>query len=79
MNPLKIETTYDRDGYQIKKVTGFTPFQIDRLNRMPYQDMKKEFMKQIMDRNGIYLKQNDILHMWVGADALLVEVHGGVL
>lgn len=79
MNPLTIETTYDRDGYQIKKITGFTAFQLDRLNQMPYQDMKKEFFKMIYERNGIHLKQNDVLHMWVGADALLVEVHGGVL
>lgn len=79
MNPLTIETTYERDGYQIKKVNGFTPFQLDRLNRMPYQDMMKEFMKQIRDRNGIYLKQNDVLHMWVGNDALFVEIYGGAL
>lgn len=73
MTPLTIKTTYERSGYRIERITGFTPFQLDRLNRMPYQDMKAEILKFLFERNGIQLKPEDILQAWVGADALLVE------
>lgn len=73
MTPLTIKTTYERSGYRIERITGFTPFQLDRLNRMPYQDMKVEIIKILFEKNGIQLKPEDILQTWVGADALFVE------
>ena len=78
MEKLKIETEHNRNGYQIKKVTGFTAFELDRLNRMPYQDMKQEALEMLDKRNdGIgtcWHNGYGVYQMWVGADALFVEI-----
>ena len=78
MNPLKIETEHQRNGYQIKKITGFTPFELDRLNRMPYQDMKDFALDMLDKRNNkigtCWHNGYGVYQMWVGADALFIEI-----
>ena len=80
MNPLKISTVNERNGYQIKKITGFTPFELDRLNRMPYQDMKHELLKMLNTRNNglgeMWHKECGVYQMWVAADGMYVEIGG---
>lgn len=77
-NKLKIETEHKRHGYQIKKVTGFTPFELDCLNRMPYQDMKQSALTMLDERNNgtgtVWHNGYGVYQMWVGADALFVEI-----
>ena len=78
MTPLKIETEYKRNGSEIKKISGFTPFELDLLNRMPYQDMKVRLLGMLDDRNGgigtMWQKEVGIFQMWIGADAMFVEI-----
>lgn len=76
--PLKIETIYERNGYQIKKVTGFSNIELDMLNRMPYQDMKETFLSTLDDRNNGLGKQWNreagVCQMWVATDGMFVEI-----
>ena len=78
MEPLKIETEFKRNGYQIKKITGFTAFELDRLNMMPYQDMKEHLLDMLDKRNGnlgtCWHNGYGVYQMWVGADAMFVEI-----
>ena len=78
MSPLKIATEHDRGGVKIMKVTGFTPFELDMLNRMPYQDMKEKLLTMLDDRNNglgtCWHNGNGVYQMWVGADGMYVEI-----
>ena len=78
MNQLKISEEYRRGGTMIMKVTGFTPFELDRLNRMPYQEMKDAALTMLDERNGnigtCWHNGNGVYQMWIGADALFVEI-----
>lgn len=76
--PLTIVTEHKRNGYEIKKITGFTPFELDLLNRMPYQDMKARLIEMLNERNNgigkVWLKEAGIYQMWVGATEMYVEI-----
>ena len=78
MMPLKIETEHKRNGYEIKKVTGFTAFELDQLNRMPYQDMKVRLLGMLDERNNgtgtMWQKEAGVYQMWVGANEMYVEI-----
>ena len=75
---LKIETASEMLSSKVLKITGFTVEELEYLNKLMYQDMKKAIANLLDKRNEGY---GTVLHngygiydVWVKGDAVMVEV-----